>query len=334
MPPNAKPARPRLRFGRTGLAVDAAGAGHGIAGFADAVLRGVGQVIFVNNSYAGLLCLLGIFLGSPVQMLAALLCTAVGTAVGRLLGADREDVQNGLYGYNGCLVALAVPLFLGPGLMVWGLVLLATVLSSVLLRGMRSHGTFGLPALTAPFVLCTWMAVWTMRALVSVEASGPPAGSLRNVPVHPAGLLEGWPVIEGALTGIGQVYLQPGPVAGLAIALALLVASRPMFLLACLAGLASAATASLLALPEEAIRTGLFGFNAVLAALALGLVYQRPGVGSAVLAVVVALLMPAIQMACGYVLIRLGLPTMSVPFIMTTWLALGLLRLSGHLRPV
>ena len=332
MPQNASTARPKLRLGKTGLVFDPAHPAHGPARFADAVLRGVAQVIFVNNAWTGLLCLLGIFLAAPLQMAAALFCTALGTATGHLLKADRDDVQNGLYGYNGCLIGLAVPLFLGHSALVWALILPATALTSLLMRVLLVRKPFGLPALTAPFVLCTWATVWPIRALTPAPPSGPPTGTLRDVPVPPPGLLDGWPAVEGALTAIGQVYLQAAPLPGLVIALAVLAGSRPMFLVALLAGLASATSATFLALPVEAVRTGLLGFNAVLAALALGLVTLRPGFVSLALALVAAVLMPAVQMACGYVLIRLGLPTMSVPFIATTWLVLTLLRPFARLR--
>lgn len=333
MPDPAQTERTPLRLGWTGLVSDGSGPGHSAARFTDAVLRGVAQVIFVNNAYTGLLCLLGILLAAPLQMAAALLCTALGTATGHLLKAGRADLQSGLYGYNGCLIGLAVPLFLGQSALVWALMLPATVLTSLLMRVLLARKPFGLPALTAPFVLCTWAAVLAMRAISPVTTSGPPAGTLRDVPVEPPGLLNGWPVVEGALTAIGQVYLQPSPLSGLVIALAVLAGSRQMFLIALLAGLASATSATLLALPSEAVRTGLLGFNAVLAALALGLVTLRPGIASLTIALAIASLMPAIQMACGYVLIRLGLPTMSVPFIATTWLALTLLRPFVRLHP-
>lgn len=321
-----------LRLGRTGLVFNPEGR-SGPVWFADAVLRGVAQVIFVNNSYTGLLCLAAILVGAPAQMVWALVCTAVGTGVGLLLGADREDVGSGLYGYNGCLIAIAVPLFLGPGVMVLGLSLLATGLSSVLLRVLLGTRPLGLPALTAPFVLGTWLVVWMVQAMAPARQAGPPLGTLRDVPVPPAGPFDGWPLVEAALTGIGQVYLQPAVLSGLLVALAVLVASWRMFLLAVLAAVAGAGSAMVLGLPVEAIRTGLFGFNAVLAALALGLVYLRPGFGPVVLALVAAMLMPVVQISVGHALIHAGLPTMSVPFIATTWIVLAVLRPFARLRP-
>ena len=310
-----------LRLGPTGLhGTD----GHGIAAFADAVLRGVGQVVFLNNAYSGLLCLLAIALVAPAQAAGALAGTAVATAVGMALRADRDALRGGIYGYNGCLVALALPQFLGGGVLVWARAMAAAGLSSALLFALRGRMA-GLPPLTAPFVLCRWAVIGLVQA---VTGSG--AGAARGVPV-PSGF--DWPMVEGALSGIAQIFLQASPLSGAVIAVALLVGSRRIFLIAVLAGLASAGSASLIGVPDEAIRAGIFGFNAILAAIALGAVFLRAGAVSMELALAAGTAMPAIQTACGMVMVAVGLPTMSLPFILTTWVVLLALRAVPATRP-
>lgn len=337
MPPKATPPRAlahlgRTRLGKTGLICDDATGQPRLAGFADATCRGVGQVIFLNNSYAGLLCLLAITLSAPLQALAALLGTAIATATGQALGAERGDLRAGLYGYNGCLIAIALPLFLGPGWAVWALTFLAAGLSSALLLALNRIRAWRLPALTAPFVLCSWAAILAFRALAPDPGGSPPVGTLRDVPVPPALLFPDLPLIEASLAGLAQTYLQPSALSGLLIALALLVAAPRFCLLACLASAASATTAALLPLPPEAIRTGLFGFSAVLAALALGAVYLGTSRRSFAIALTVAALMPPFQIACSTLIMPLGLPTMSVPFITATWITLTALALLRRRR--
>lgn len=48
-----------VQFTSTGLSVEEGGWFHRLLGFFDSVLRGVGQVMLQNNSYTGLLFLLG-----------------------------------------------------------------------------------------------------------------------------------------------------------------------------------------------------------------------------------------------------------------------------------
>lgn len=310
-----------LRLGPTGLhGTD----GHGIAAFADAVLRGVGQVVFLNNAYSGLLCLLAIALVAPAQAAGALAGTAVATAVGMALRADRDALRGGIYGYNGCLVALALPQFLGGGVLVWALAMGAAGLSSALLFALRGRMA-GLPPLTAPFVLCTWLAIALVQAF-----AGDATGAARTVPV-PTGL--GWGMVDGAFAGLAQIFLQASPLAGALVALALLIGSRSVFLLALMAGLASAAVAWLTGVPGEAIRSGLFGFNAILAAVALGAVFLRAGAASWAAALAAAVVMPLFQAACAVVLVAAGLPVMSLPFILLAWVVLLAARGIPALRP-
>lgn len=310
------------RFGRTGLEN-----GQGWAAFLDSILRGLGQVVFLDNAYTGLLCLIGVFLTSPLHAAAAFAGSLVGTVTAMALRADPAAVRGGLFGYNGCLVAIAVPMFLGGGPAVWGLALLAAALSSVLLMQLRPSRTLGLPPLTAPFVLCTWAAITTVAML------GGESGAARTVPVPQAGLFGDWTILDSAFSGIAQVFLQSGPLSGAVIALALLVGGRSFFALACLAGLASTVGATLVGAPVEGIRAGLFGFNGVLAALALGTVFLRQGGLSLGVAVLVAVGMPVFQTVCAVVLSPLGLPTASVPFLLVTWAVLSLMRRAGQFRP-
>lgn len=320
-----------VRFGPSGL--EPAGKGNGALLLIDTVLRGVGQVVFLNNGYSGLLCLLGIALNAPLQAAAAFAGSLAGTLAAMWLRADPAAVRAGLYGYNGCLVGIAVPLFLDPSPLVWALAMLAAALSSPLLMALRPGRTLGLPPLTAPFVLATWAVIGCMALMAQAGITGPREGATRSVSVPQTGLFGDWTVVDSALGGIAQVFLQPSPLSGALIALALLAGSRPVFLLACLAGLASALSAGVIGVPAEAIRAGLFGFNAVLAAIALGAVFLPRGGLSVGIALIAALVLPAFQMLCALVLSPLGLPTMSLPFLLATWAVLAATRAVTRLRP-
>src|SRR5690349_11909597 len=80
--------------------------------FADSVLRGVGQVMLQNNPITGLLFLLGIFIGDWVAGLYALLGTVAATETASLFGAPHDDINQGLYGFNGTLTGLGLAFYL------------------------------------------------------------------------------------------------------------------------------------------------------------------------------------------------------------------------------
>ena len=68
------------RISPTGLVSEGDSGPQLLLGFLDSVLRGVGQVMLQNNSYAGLLFLIGIFYNSTLFGMAVLVGTAASTA--------------------------------------------------------------------------------------------------------------------------------------------------------------------------------------------------------------------------------------------------------------
>lgn len=82
--------------------------------FIQVILRGVGQVMFQNNSYSGALFLVGIFYNSWLLGLAALIGTLTSTFAALLLNYSKKDIQNGLYGFNGALTGIAAWYFFEP----------------------------------------------------------------------------------------------------------------------------------------------------------------------------------------------------------------------------
>ena len=74
--------------------------------------RGVGQVMFQNNALSGVLMLAGILLNSWQMALMAIAGNVVSTLTACLSGYSREDIRNGLYGFNGTLVGIAIGVFM------------------------------------------------------------------------------------------------------------------------------------------------------------------------------------------------------------------------------
>lgn len=128
-------------------AADPGGSGSGILG----LLRGVGQVMFLDDPWAGALCLLGLALGAPRAALFAVLASGLCLLVAMLAQFPVDAALLGLYGYNAVLTAEALRA-IRPGR--WGWPCLGVVLSLGLMRGFQ---WLALPPLTAPFLLATWL---------------------------------------------------------------------------------------------------------------------------------------------------------------------------------
>lgn len=137
----------------------ALGALPGAAEWLRATLVSVAQVFFVDDPGAGALFLLALALASPRAALLAAGGAALAVATALLLGADRGLVAHGLWGYSAALTAPAVGcVFRAPGPRTWVACIGATLLT-VLVQGasFTLAGTVGVPPLTFPFVLATWV---------------------------------------------------------------------------------------------------------------------------------------------------------------------------------
>ena len=70
--------------------------------------RGIGQVMFQNNALSGLLMLIGIACNSWQLAILAIAGTIVSTLTASLLKYNKRDIRDGLYGFNGTLVGIAI----------------------------------------------------------------------------------------------------------------------------------------------------------------------------------------------------------------------------------
>lgn len=302
--------------------------------FADIILRGLGQVMFQCNSYAGLLFLAGIAVNSLLFAAGALLGTITATLAAIGFGMDRALVRSGLFGFNGALVAIALLYFLAPGPLTWGCVILAAACSALVMAAMlQLLNIWQMPALTAPFVLTSFVFFLATARFGRLETTGelPTAGLPVQAMVE--GVVTAATVSEGLFTGIGQVFFQGNMLSGALFALGLGIASRRACMMAIMGSLAGVLVAWGMGAAEPSIRAGAFGFNSVLTAIAIGSVFLMPGRASAIYAIIGAIITPFVAAACAAALEPLGLPAMTLPFVLCTWVLLWASRGSGRLKP-
>ncbi len=117
-----------------------------------APLRGIGQVMFQQSALSGALFLIGIALCSWRGALWTLVGSISGCMLGMLVTGEVDTVMAGLFGFNAALAALAVSLL---GRNRWEPVATALLTVPIWMLFRLLH----LPALTAPFVLATWLAI-------------------------------------------------------------------------------------------------------------------------------------------------------------------------------
>jgi urea transporter len=130
-----------------------------LGAFINGVLHSISQVFLKGNTVSALLFLAGLALASPAAALFALAGAVLAVTSAHLLGAESELVSAGLLGFSPVLTAVALgTVFYRPGWRVAAYAALGTVFTVVAQAAMNvAFAPLGIPALTAPFVLCAWL---------------------------------------------------------------------------------------------------------------------------------------------------------------------------------
>ena len=316
-------------MGRLSTWLDDQRGASGPLGFIDCTLRGIGQVLFQDNPLSGLLFLIAIAWGShaagaPEVALGGLLAVVVATAAARGLGADAAGLAAGLYGYNAFLVGIALPTFLTPSPLLWAYLVLGALVSVVVTRATaRVMQTWGVAALTAPFVLVTWLLLLSAYAFTGIGGDALPAsGHITPIPPEAANPLAIADFLEGMLISLSQVFVKADAISALLILLGLAVGSLAAAGFALAAVLISVVVAHALGAESQLITGGLVGFNPILTAVALGTVFNRPGPRVALIALLATVFTVVVQGAMVSALTPFGIPTLTASFILVTWLFL------------
>jgi urea transporter len=328
--------------------------GNPVVGAIDTLLRGAGQVMFQNNPVTGLLFLVGIFFNAittdalPLGW-GALIGLASSTLAAVVLGADRDLVRNGLFGFNGILLGIGLAVFLQFDGVLIVYIVIGSVVSTVVMMALSNFlGQWDMPALTAPFVLSALLflaAAYLSNNLhfgplvqpgLPAPAASVPTGFQPQL-TSPGGAasVDVVNVLQGFFRGVGQVMFQDNLITGIIFLVAILVNSRISAVFAAL-GSAIGLLTSLVLLGGSGFFNyhGLYGFNSVLTGIAIGGVFFVLTWKSALYALVGMLITAIVTASLTAALAPIGMPALTAPFVVTTWLFLLPKALFSILRPV
>ncbi|OEY66088.1 urea transporter [Marinobacter sp. X15-166B] len=293
------------------------------------LFRGVGQVFFCGNAVTGLIFLLAIYLGDFTAGLAATVGVVTGTLTARLLGFDADDIDAGVYGFNGALVGPCLFLVVENTPQLWLYVVLASCLSSVVLAALlRILTRYRIPPSTAPFALTCWMFIAALysfdhfsRSPVLPTAQIPAAIASAHV-ADEAMLAEPEKWYLALSRGVSGVMLANNVLVGSLLLVGIAIASwRGAFMALC-GALVGFVVPILLGARETPIELGLYAFNPVLTMMAIGWVFLKPTHGTVVLALLAGILTVICQAALATFLRPIGLPTLTFPYVLVMWVFL------------
>jgi len=122
-----------------------------------AVMRGVGQVFFQGYWLSGVVFIAGLLLHSYKVAAWAIIGSVGGVLVASTFNFPEDIVNQGLYGFNASLSAIALAQRFTKTFSKTKWPILLGILISVLLT--RTFELLAIPALTAPFVLASWLII-------------------------------------------------------------------------------------------------------------------------------------------------------------------------------
>lgn len=287
------------------------------------LLRGAGQVFFCCNAVTGLIFLAALYVGGIAAGLAATVGVISSTVAAYLLGFPEEDIDAGLYGFNGTLVGPCLFLFLEHSPQLWLYVVFASILSSIVLAAlMRILQPYNIPASTSPFVLTCWMFMAAVFAFDSFSRG--PVLPIAGIPTEAANIsmlpIEMWHVAVSK--GISEVMFADSVIVGIMFLVGIAITSLRGAVMALSGAIVGVVIPILLGADKNLIEMGLYAFNPVLTMMAVGWVFLKPSKRSAVLALLAGMLTVICQAGLANFLAPIGLPTLTFPFVLVMWMFL------------
>lgn len=275
--------------------------------------------MFQNSPLTGGLILIGIGLASFANndltiFVSALFCTIIANIFARLLKANSQLIKDGLYGYNAFLIGIAGAVFLRPSALMIGPLLLGTALSVLMIFIIteKMPQKLSFPALTFPFVFITWMMLFMVQGYFPELK--------QNFLPSPATKV----LIEGPLKSFSQILILENSLTGALILAGLFFNSWRGGLYSLLAIGLTFVVAYVTGVDPYFLGQGLYSYNAILTAIALGSVFLKKGfeaLGGTIAGIAFTLVF---QEFLGNALATMGLPILTAPFVLAVWTILGI----------
>lgn len=125
------------------------------------MIKGIGEVFMIDSLWTGALILIALFFVGWRFGTYAIIGAFVSWLTAYFIGADSHSLNLGLYNYNAVLTIIAVGLIFNkqskPTLLT---AIIAATLTVPVTAGLELLlGPLGLPALTFPFIICSWFFI-------------------------------------------------------------------------------------------------------------------------------------------------------------------------------
>jgi len=183
-------------------------------------------------------------------------------------------------------------------------------------------GPHKVPGLTMPFVLATWFFLGALLQFTTIDVSDAIKPTSPSDFTGPRPEYSGITWFHGITMGIAEIFFQDNWVTGVIILIGIAINTRIGALMALMGSTLAVASAVFYGAHDEAIRDGLFGYNAALTAMALGGLFYVLNVPAIIYTVIGVLVTARVWASLGVFLEPTGMPVLTSAFVFVTWLML------------
>ena len=253
----------------------------------NSVLNSYSQVFFSTSKLLATLLIVISFFDYGAGI-GGLLSVMIANLLAWGLGFNKYWIDKGLYGFNALLVGLGVGLFYQPSVEVFLLIAISAVLTfflTVVLQGVL--GKYGLPFLSIPFLFAIWIVALSRSELTALHFSE--RGIFTFNELYALGgkpFVDFYEFLEKSISSsfikiyfhsLGAIFFQTHLLAGIIIAIGLLIYSRITFVLSILGYSVAWLFYKITGIEFISLGYTFIGFNYILTAIALGGYYLVPG---------------------------------------------------------
>lgn len=254
--------------------------------FINGILNSYSQVFFATNKLFAIILIL-ISLMDPNAGLAGFLSVVIANITAYGLGFNRLEINKGLYGFNSLLVGLGIGYYFQASIPLLVIIIAASILTLffvTLFKGFLQK--YGLPFLSLPFLFGLWTIMISSGSFESLGISEKGIYTLNQLYglggvklVHFYEWLSNIPIANSLkiyFNSVGAIFFQFNVLAGIFLAVGLLIYSRIAFLLSVYGFYIAYVFYTLLGGNIAELSYTYIGFNYILTAIAIGGYFMIP----------------------------------------------------------
>lgn len=294
----------------------------------NAVVNSYAILFFSQHKIFGILLLIASFFNITAGI-TGFLCTLFTIILVNQLGFNKETTQTGLYSFNSLLLGIGFGTFFTFNYTFWLWLLVACILCIIICINLTAQlGKYSLPALSIPFIIVFWIVLLATNGYAGMGLVQKNSAIIFELYIGSTSHLNqlheyinqlNLPIyIALFFRSLSAVLFQNNIIAGIIIALGLLIHSRIAFSLLVLGFVVACLTNNLIGVYPDGVSNYHLGANFMMISLAIGGFFLIPSIRSYLLAVVAVLLTFLLVNGLTKAFDFFSLPIFSMPFSLLT----------------